>query len=182
MAAQDKKSQINLLPQEEFESSLVGRTLKWALSSFRILVIITEMVVMAAFLSRFWLDARKSDLGEEIRQKQSIISSQMAFEKDFKDIQARLAVFSELSEGKIISETLATITSYLPPVVLLSSYTFEEDITIRGLSPNEANVAQLIANLESSNSFEEVSLTNLSIDSQNPGLILFTFKLVPKNI
>ena len=61
-----KEPEINLLPQEEFEGSVIGRILKWGLSTFRIIVIIVEMVVMAAFLSRFWLDAKNSDLNEDI--------------------------------------------------------------------------------------------------------------------
>ena len=68
MAARKKSSRINLLPQEEFAASTLGRILAWILSTFRILVIMTELIVILAFLSRFWLDARTTDLNEEIKQ------------------------------------------------------------------------------------------------------------------
>ena len=71
-----KKKNINLLPKEEFDASVVGRLLRWAMGTFRIIVIITEMIVMAAFLSRFWLDAQNSDLNDEIRFASSQIDSQ----------------------------------------------------------------------------------------------------------
>jgi hypothetical protein len=41
-----KNKAINLLPQEEFDISIIGRTLKWAMGTFRIIVIVTEIVVM----------------------------------------------------------------------------------------------------------------------------------------
>ena len=50
-----RKEEINLLPQKGFEATTAGRILAWILSTFRIIVIITELLVMVAFLSRFWL-------------------------------------------------------------------------------------------------------------------------------
>jgi len=82
-----KNKSINLLPQEEFEASTIGRVLKWATGTFRIIVIITEMVVMAAFLSRFWLDAQNSDLTDSIKIRSAQISAQGDLEKRFREIQ-----------------------------------------------------------------------------------------------
>ncbi len=82
MAARKKKRRINLLPQEEFAASILGRVLAWLLSSFRAIVSLTEMTVMIAFLSRFWLDAKSADLNELIRQKQPVIASTSDFEKE----------------------------------------------------------------------------------------------------
>src|SRR3990167_1085348 len=100
MAAPKEKALINLLPQEEFESSTFGRVLKWLLSSFRIMVIITELVVMTAFLSRFWLDAKTTDLNDSIKQKQAVIESQNNFEKEFRKTQNRLVIFKEVTEAQ----------------------------------------------------------------------------------
>ena len=60
-----KKQQVNLLPEKGFTSTTTGRVLTWILSTFRIIVIVTEIIVMIAFLSRFWLDAQNTDLSEE---------------------------------------------------------------------------------------------------------------------
>ena len=83
MAAR-KKRQINLLPQEEFAASTLGRVLNWLLTTFRYIVIVTEIVVMTAFLSRFWLDAKSTDLNELIKQKQAVIAASADFEKEFR--------------------------------------------------------------------------------------------------
>ena len=90
MAAQKGSKLINLLPQEEFANSTIGRVFTWAMSTFRIIVIGMEMVVMVAFLSRFWLDAINVDLNDIIKQRSAVIAAQSYFEKAFRDLQTRV--------------------------------------------------------------------------------------------
>src|SRR5512144_1767398 len=94
-----KSKSINLLPQEEFENSVLGRILRWATGSFRVIVIITEMVVMGAFLSRFWLDAQNSDLNDSIQIKSAQISAQKDFENQFRQIQKKLDIYKGISKS-----------------------------------------------------------------------------------
>jgi len=113
----DRKSQtlINLLPKEEFITSNLGKVLHWAMNSFRVIVILTELVVMAAFLSRFWLDAKNTDLTDLIKQKQAVIAASADFEKEFKLTQERLKIFSTVAENQgLASSNLDLVTSYLP--------------------------------------------------------------------
>ena len=93
-----QSKRINLLPQEEFEASVLGRILRWAMGTFRIIVIITEMIVMGAFLSRFWLDAQNSDLNDQIKISSAQISSQASFEKKFRDVQTKLKIYKDISQ------------------------------------------------------------------------------------
>src|SRR3990167_3725924 len=116
-----KNKPINLLPQEEFDASIVGRVLKWAMGTFRIIVIITEMIVMGAFLSRFWLDARNSDLNELIDIKSAQISLQSEFEKEFRGLQTKLNIIEEMSKNTKSSEVLSRVSSKLPPDANFSS-------------------------------------------------------------
>ena len=177
-ARKDKKHQINLLPQEEFAGTTLGRTLKWAMGSFRIIVIVTEMVVMAAFLSRFWLDARNADLNDLIKQKVAVISASSEVENEFRDTQKKLKIFSSLAvkEG-IVSNAINRITSLLPPDVFLISYSFnQESIQIKGASTSEVSIAQFIVNLENSDLFEKVSLSNVDT-AQEETALTFTFRM-----
>ena len=182
MAARKNKNQVNLLPQEEFEGSTFGRVLVWALSTFRIIVIITEMVVMVAFLSRFWLDARNVDLNDLIKQKQAVISSTSDFEKGFRATQKRLKAFAALSaEDRPISSFLATIVSYLPSDTSLASYSYSGGtIQIKGNAISEASIAQFIVNLEASGGFDAVDMINLDSSTQEASLLTFTLRIVPK--
>ena len=98
--AQKQSVGINLLPQEEFAASTLGRILAWLLSTFRIIVIFTEVIVMGVFLSRFWLDAKANDLNESLRKNQSILATTTDFENDFRDIQTKLDTFSKVTSLK----------------------------------------------------------------------------------
>ncbi len=179
MAARKKEKEVNLLPQEEFEASSLGRILKWALSTFRIIVIVTEMVVMLAFLSRFWLDARSSDLNELITQRQVAIAAEKDFESEFRDTQKRLKVFTAMTEEpSSFSDILKLITSYLPPDVLLSSFASTSDsFQLKGISQSERGVAQFIANLESTNKFKSVSLVNVTTSESTGSTLIFTLEI-----
>jgi Tfp pilus assembly protein PilN len=174
-----KEPKINLLPQEEFEGSIVGRILKWALSTFRIIVIITEMVVMAAFLSRFWLDARNSDLNEKIKEKQAILTASSDFEKDFRKVQKRLTIASALFSISKPASSLSIIASYLPADVFISSLSFAEDsVQIKGVALNEKSVAQFIANLESDKKIKEVALSQIDSSKEEDSSLVFTLKVI----
>lgn len=183
MAAHKKEEQINLLPERGFEQTTTGRILNWILSSFRVIVIITEIIVMIAFLSRFWLDAQNTDLTEEIQQKQAVLSASKDFDKEFKDTQKRLEILKNLTKGEtVVSKSLSTLRSYLPDDIFLSTISFsKEALRIEGLSPNERSVQQLIVNLESTQIFREVVLIELRSDQNNTSLLKFTIQAKPNS-
>ncbi len=171
-AKKKREPRINLLPREEFLSSTAGRVFAWVLSTFRVIVIVTEILVMIAFLSRFWLDARNTDLNELIKQKQAVLASSLEFEKEFKDIQARLKVFNDYVGGEdLVSKTLSTITSTIPPDVILTSVTFSgKQIVIEGKVAIETSIQQFIVNLDSSEVFEEVLLQTIRTKTEDQSL------------
>ncbi len=174
----DKKSAINLLPQEEFEASMMGRVLKWATGTFRIIVIVTEMIVMGAFLSRFWLDAQNSDLTEAIDIKSAQIEAQSDFERNFRSIQKKISIFKALETSAASTSKFSLIASKLPQEIILSGISADEKSTqIKGTSATELGIAQFIANLKEEKSFKSVKLTSLSTPEDNPNSIVFTINI-----
>lgn len=172
-----KDIKVNLLPQKEFERSTLGRILKWAVSSFRIIVIITEMLVMAAFLSRFWLDANNSDLNEEINQKKAVIASFSQTEGEFRSFQKRIDVFAKITSLTQQSEYLNLITSLTPAEVTLSSVSDSEGtIQIKAYSRSEQKISQFIKNLSSVDKFKNVALNKIDSNEDDPSAIIFTIK------
>jgi len=170
MAAQEKKElKINLLPQEEFAQSTLGRVLKWLTSSFRIIVIATEMVVMAAFLSRFWLDARISDLTDAINQKKAVITSYSQVEKDFREAQKELDIFSALAYDKSkYIPLLTTLTKQLPSDVAITSLAINsDDIQIKATTSSETSASNFLVNLKQTNLFDKINLTQTTTDVAN---------------
>lgn len=169
-----KNKFINLLPQEEFDASTLGRTLKWAMSSFRIIVIVTEMVVMAAFLSRFWLDAQNSELDASIKVAVAQISAQSEFEKQFRELQKKLSIFKQISLATTKSSRLNLAAAKVPNDITLTSVTIsEESAQIKGNAVSEIGVAQLISNLKSDTLIKKVNLDSVGSSEQTQGLITF---------
>ena len=170
-----KNKAINLLPQEEFDVSIVGRTLKWAMGTFRIIVIVTEMIVMSAFLSRFWLDAQNSDLSNSIKIKSAQIADQAKIEKEFRSLQSKLNIAGKIKAAAPLSVKVDAITSKLPAGVGLSSVIVQENSTqVKGSSASEIGIAQFIANLKADPSFKSVDLGQVSSSENNIAQTVFS--------
>lgn len=181
MAKKTKIQEINLLPQEEFEASTIGRVLKWLLSTFRYIVISTEMVVMVAFLSRFWLDSRSADLTDAINQKKSIISSYSTFESNFRSVQQKLVTFNKFaSTSQKASTLLQDISSRLPADVILTEITISDaKIQITAESGNENSASTFVSNLNSSSLLSSMALTSAE-SKQGSNTISFTINGIVK--
>ena len=170
-----KNKAINLLPQEEFDVSIVGRTLKWAMGTFRIIVIFTEMIVMTAFLSRFWLDAKNSDLSNSIKIKSAQIVAQASVEKEFRSLQSKLNIAREIKAAAPLSAKIDVITSKLPSGVSLTSVSvLENSAQVKGLSASEIGIAQFIANLKGDPSFKSVDLGQVNSSEGNIAQTVFS--------
>jgi len=173
-----KSKSINLLPQEEFDASIVGRVLKWAMGTFRIIVIVTEMIVMAAFLSRFWLDAQNSDLTDAIKNKTAIIEAQSDFEKEFRQLQKKLAISKALAKDVKPTDKVDLVTSKIPGEVVLTAITTGEGtLQVKGSSASEIGIMQFIANLKAEKSFKTVELNSLKSSEDNQSGITFIVKV-----
>lgn len=170
-----KNKLINLLPRDDFETSIFGRILKWALSSFRVMVIITEIVVMSAFLSRFWLDARNSDLNEELEMGEVQVNAYEEVETEFRNIQKRLSIAKALYNEPKSTKVISDIAGTLPPDVFLSSIALNQtSLLIKAASFSESSIAQFVINLEANKSFSDIELSQIAADQDNPSIIIFT--------
>jgi Tfp pilus assembly protein PilN len=169
-----KAKEINLL-KDRFSQSITGRLLNWLLKTFRIVVMVTEMIVMGAFISRFWLDARNSDLIDEIDQKRMLLEAQSKFENDFRDIQNRLSIIQKLSSSeKLKSQYIERITQNLTNDIVVTSVSFTaKEILVKGTSPSEKSISQFIVNLRAENTFANTQLTQLRAEGGEAGLLEF---------
>ncbi len=174
-----KNKPINLLPQEEFSISILGRILNWAMGTFRIIVIITEMIVMAAFLSRFWLDAQNSDLNNSIKIKSAQIADQADLEKEFRNIQSKLSIVQQIYAAVPPSQRIDAITSKLPTGVILTAISvMGNSAQIKGNSGTELGIAQFIANLKADTSLKSVDLGQISSSETNLGQTIFSINIL----
>ncbi len=169
MAAQ-KSKQINLLPKSSFDDSPFGRVLVWLTTTFRVMVIITELIVLAAFLSRFWLDARNSDLNTEIKQKQAQILASANFENEFRQTQKKLDIYSQLIKNEgLLQETITAIQNSLVPETYLTRIAFSENntLTIEGISATELGIAQFATNLKAKSGIKNAYIKEANSNSDS---------------
>lgn len=167
---------INLLPKDPFFDSVVGRTLKWALSAGRYIVIFTELVVILSFVARFTLDRQVTDLNSEILQKESIIESYGSLEEDFRAAQSKIATIEDIKQDANIADVFPYISEVTPEGIVFS------ELVIRpgGISASGSTISQtalnlLITNLQVSPHFLNVSIDR--IESQERNDAGFEFRL-----
>lgn len=161
------KKHINLIPKEDFERTTLGRIMKWALTSFRFIVIVVEFIVIAGFLFRFYLDVQINSLDDEINQKSALISSKSVFEKDFRDVQQKAAIYAQItSEGNQPDAVLQEVVRSLPSDTQIISFSKESSsINITAATLNETSISAFIANLEDKEGMQSVSLIEISSTS-----------------
>lgn len=173
-----KNKSINLLPQEEFNTSTVGRILKWATGTFRIIVIVTETVVMAAFLSRFWLDTQNSNLNKTIKTKAAQITAQADFEKEFRNIQTKLTIFDKINKSQQTTEIINKITSGVPSSITLTRIFIDNGAAeVRGTSLSDFDINVYLNNLENG-SFKAVDLKQISSTEGGQGGTNFVIGII----
>lgn len=176
-----KSKQINLLPQSEFDTSPLGRILKWALSTFRVMVIVTELIVMSAFLSRFWLDAKNSDLNDEINVNKSQVLAYSDIEANLRLYQKKISIAKSLYSQKRMSDIVTTVSNAMPAEISLMSITITgKQLEIKALALSEKSVAQFLVNLNNQETISDVNLTQIGSSVENIGATVFTLTGVIK--
>lgn len=175
MPAQPTKININLLPNEDLEKTPTGRFLKWSLSIGRYIVVFTELIVLLAFLSRFWLDRTLSDLRESINQKQAIVLSAQELEFQARSIQNRLAEAGKiLKENSQAEEILNFLNKSTPVDIVFDSMSISQNqLTISATGLSELSLAVFTYNMRVSKLFKSISLDGVEKNKKQQGEISF---------
>ncbi len=181
MAAKHGLSHINLLPKDSFEFSAAGKILKWTTTVGRVLVVMTEFVVILAFASRFYFDKKLNDLSENIDGKLAVIQSYAETETKMRDILARQNVISGYVSKKLdISNKFTNLSRQIPPGITLDSLNIKEkDVSLKGNASSETAFAQFLLSLKKDPLLKKISLGNTSYD-QSTGSVKFNFLLTYK--
>jgi len=177
MAAPTKDS-LEFLPREEWEKSAFGKILKWTLTAGRYIVILTELVVIIAFLSRFKFDRELTDLNEEIKQKKSIVEASAQFEKKFRFLQTQLQTIRTLQNQQLQTDrVLVELASLVPVDVLLANLKVtEKEVSLTATALSESGFATFLKNLKSSPRFENLVLSQVQSGVEKQIGITFTLK------
>jgi len=182
VAAQQGVFQINLIPKDSFEFSPLGRFLSWATTTGRVLVVLTEFVVLLAFGSRFYFDKRVNDLTEEVEQKQVQIETFAETEKQMRKILAKQSpVNTYLSENLTFGQKYDNLSKTIPRGVHLEKLTINDTgMGMVGESESELGFAQLLRSLKRMEGVANLSMKDTTFE-QTSGSVKFNIQATFKN-
>jgi Tfp pilus assembly protein PilN len=170
------KRDISLLPNREFNESSLGRLINWITTSGRYIVIFTELIVIGAFLSRFWLDRKNSDLSDEIRQGEAILESTSDFENEYRLLQSKLKfATTALAQDQETVNQLTILSQNLPSNVLFETLGFAKDqddqpiLRIKASSNSETDLVDFITNLTLETTIKTININSIEKSSRFTG-------------
>ena len=174
-----RKKEINLLPKEPWETGILGQLIPWTLSVGRYVVVFVELIVISAFLYRFGLDRKLTDLNEKIKQKQAVVSSYGDLEAKFKQVQRQLQKIKATDEASVkIDEVLDHIGQITPTDAAYKSIMInQKEVSLQGKVLSEAGLATLLTQAQASKEFSDVRLENVSSGIDNSQAIVFRMSL-----
>lgn len=174
---------LNFLPSDRFEYSKLGRFLKWALSAGRYLVVFTELIVIVAFISRFWFDRQLTDLREQRVQKSALVDSFKNIQNKFLATQAMFNLIQNTLGGGVKTVIRLNEIQSLTPLgieyqsVIVSS----QSASLVGFAPDTNSFSSLLTLFQSdpSQSFKSVGVKQFGLSkTRSPGFD-FTLELTP---
>lgn len=117
---------INLAKNKQIP--LFDKFINWALTIGRLIIIITEVIAVIAFVYRFSLDERMVVLHDAIKQKQIVISAEKNNENKYRNLQDRLALAETFSTKAIKSnQNITDIISLIPQQVKINDFILNKD-------------------------------------------------------
>lgn len=179
-SAQPSKLRIdlNLLHPKEIQARLPEKFLKWLITYGRFIVILVEVVVVAAFLTRFKFDADLDNLKTKIRQDLPYVEGQATDEALINQTQTKLALIDKtFLAGDRWQETIIEISSQTPSSIQFLGLLLEEkdeqniNFKISALTLSNVDLGIFLNNLRGQDNLRDINLANISFDEDQ---ILFT--------
>jgi hypothetical protein len=162
------KKEISLLPDEENIDSFSARALRWLTGVGRYIIVFTELIVIIAFLSRFWLDRINSDLSEVIRQQQAILNSTGNFVTEYSQLQQRLNIIKSFYQNQPEYQSkIQTLTNSTPLDITYTKLTLSQDknnnttADISFSAYQESSIVNFITNLIVNPQISSVSIQTI---------------------
>lgn len=169
------KKSINLLPRDSFENSTLGVILEWSLIFGKWAVILTQLVVMTAFLYRFTLDRQLTDLRKAITKDITIIKSYEQVEREYVIAQKQVAKAKEvLSTQTLVMDTLSEIGKITPADVWFEKIGISKDsLTLTAYAGSLTGFGQFLTTIQQDPMFKKISLSRLETSSTAGAQIQF---------
>lgn len=173
----NSKIKINLIPKDPFFETILGKTLRWALSVGRYIVVFTELMVILSFVARFTLDRQLTNLNDSIHQKEVTIESYGDLEKNVRLAQAKSDQYQQIEQQANIVDIFPALTEITPANIKLDQLTINTGkISVTGSTTSQQALNTFINNFQLSPNFFNINVSNIEAgNSQEPG---FNFSIM----
>jgi Tfp pilus assembly protein PilO len=161
------------------QESAFDKIMNWTLTVGRLIVILTEIIAVSAFLYRFSLDDQLADLHSSIKEKKQIISNLSKDESKYRNLQNLISLVSNLSTGATkIDQNITDITGLIPSSITNANLSF--DSTQMGMGAeisSTSTLKELMDSFSKYNGAESISINNLESKSSTGLSVNITVKL-----
>lgn len=157
---QKNSASINLLKKQ---TSLIDRFITWALTVGRLLVIVTEIVALSAFIYRFSLDRQLIDLHSKIVQEQAIVNYLKDNEKTYRNLQDRLTAATNYSTlGINRFKVFSDIVGFTPKGMSFNNFSlYENRIKIDANVDSVSSLSTFVNSLKNYPAIDTVSIDKI---------------------
>ncbi|KKS30559.1 MAG: Type IV pilus biogenesis protein PilN [Candidatus Amesbacteria bacterium GW2011_GWA2_42_12] len=177
-SARPNRLSINLLPQDPFYETPIGRVMAWGSTVGRYLVIFTELVVIVSFASRFKLDRDLTDLNSGIQQRSQIVDSYGELENSIRITQTKTGYLVQQKNEYNPISVLDTITQSLPQdLVLTVVRVSSQQIQVTGTALTPEALAQIVRNLQAQPAVSALFVDQIKSNSQGGAGLEFVIHL-----
>lgn len=173
----NRQISIDLLKPQSNPLPLIVSFGKWLFSAGRFIIIFVELIVLAAFLSRFKFDADLADVHDSIDQQIPFVESLKGDELLIRQFQLQLSTIRDIRSGSTdFSLIFKKIASQTPSGVTLTNVNLENSkgkvsIHMNGTAQNNNSLSTLIFGLKEDKDFSDINLAGVSLEQ---GLTNFT--------
>ncbi len=174
----NQTSSINLLKKQEV--NFFEKFISWALTIGRIIVIITEIVALSAFIYRFSLDRKLIDLHSKIKQEQTIVGLSKANEEKYRNLQDRLALAAKYDEnGKQTVQIFKDVLKLAPQDFIFDTVIVsEKNIRIEAHVQSVLSLTTFVNQLRNYPKTETVSIDKIENKTSNATIVVVMTALI----
>lgn len=144
----------------------------WSLSYGRMIVMLTEVIALGAFLYRFGLDRQLVDLHDSIKRDQAFVSALQTNETTYRNLQDRLTIASHVDTQaqQILQNLLNTMDLSNGNVTFTIINDTTTALELHVLSDTSTNLNTFITTLENSPYVDSVNIASLTTSTQTQQL------------
>ena len=168
-----RRPSIDLLAREDFAERSIGRLLLWILTVGRYIVIFTELIVIAGFVTRVILDRNLTHVNEDLFEQKALLASYQPVELRLRRIDQQFTMYSQIRGDQLDAYQLLDDLTRITPVDL--RYEFldisKEGLDIRAVALSPEGFASLITQLQADPKFSDLLLNSVQTGGpQDPSL------------